>query len=98
VNIGYWIDALPPAIIPQSDIERNLFGVTTKGRDKVFSKLKETIGHIESLIETDQRFLGYGLGVEALQAQGVSFQELQSLQAQESLSGEVVYLCPAEAG
>jgi len=98
VNIGNWIDALPPAIVTQSDIQRNLFGMTTKGRDKVFSKLKETIGHIESLIETDQRFLGYGLGVQALQAQGVSFQEFQSLQAQNNFSGEVVYLCPAEAG
>lgn len=95
VNIGYWIDALPPAIIPQSDIERNLFGVTTKGRDKVFSKLKETIGHIESFIETDQRFLGYGLGVEALQAQGVSFRELQSLQPPQDSSAPVVYLLPA---
>jgi len=79
VNIGHWIDALPPAILPQSDIERNLLGVTTKGRDKVFNKLKKTIDNIESLIETDQRFLGYGLGVEALQAQGVSFREFQSI-------------------
>ena len=69
--------------------------MTTKGRDNVFSKLKETIGRIESFIETDQRFLGYGLGVEALQAQGVSFREFQSLQPPRDSSAPVVYLLPA---
>jgi hypothetical protein len=69
--------------------------VTTKGKDKVFNKLKKTIDNIESLIETDQRFLGYGLGVEALQAQGVSFREFQSWQPPKDLATPVVYLLPA---
>lgn len=96
VNIGNWIDNLPAAILPQSDIERNLFGVTPKGRNTVFEQLEKTINHVESLIETDQRFLGYGLGVQALQQQGVSFREFQNLQPhlqpQGSPAPAVVYL------
>ncbi len=95
VNIGDWIDNLPPAILPQADIDRNLFGVTTKGRDQIFIELEKTMDHIESLIETDQRFLSYGLGVQALQQQGVSFQEFQDLLPPELAPAGVVYLHPA---
>ncbi|MCS7029902.1 MAG: hypothetical protein NZL92_00015 [Gloeomargarita sp. SKYG116] len=94
IHVGYWIDNLPPAVISQTEIDRNLFGVTPAGREKVFQRLAETVNHIESLLETDQRFLGYQLEVQALQQQGVSFRAFQDLKPEGTSLPPVVYIYP----